>query len=196
MLLPAATAAALGAAGLQLAPAPADGLRSTGSASIPSVSAATSSVSAAAREAPVASAVPRRGWGWPLDPAPAVARPFHAPPTPWSAGHRGVDLRALVGQPVLSAAAGRVTFAGAVAGRGVVVVTHAGGLRTSYEPLASAPPVGTVVARGQRIGVLAGTAGHCAPAACLHLGLRQGAVYLDPLSLIDAGPPVLKPLSG
>ena len=150
--------------------------------------------------APAASAVPAprpaASWGWPLDPTPAVARPFHAPPTPWSAGHRGVDLTASVGQPVLSAGAGRVTFAALVAGRGVIVVTHPGGLRTSYEPVTDTAVVGALVRRGGRIGVVAGVAGHCAPATCLHWGLRRGDTYLDPLTLLGAGPPVLKPPSG
>lgn len=134
--------------------------------------------------------------GWPLDPAPAVVRSFHAPPTPWSPGHRGVDLIATGGQPVLAPRAGRVTFVGVVAGRGVVVVTHPGGLRTSYEPVVAGPPVGTVVGRGDRIAVLAATPGHCAPASCLHWGLRRGDVYVDPLLLVGAGPPVLKPVAG
>lgn len=139
--------------------------------------------------------VPVRSWGWPLEPRPAVARPFRAPPTPWSAGHRGVDLSAPAGQPVLSAAPGRVTFAGVVAGRGVVVVTHAGGRRTSYEPVVKRLAVGTLVRAGQQLGVVAaaGPLGHCAPSSCLHWGLRDGGRYLDPLTLVASRVPVLLP---
>ena len=132
-------------------------------------------------------------WGWPLDPEPPVVASFRAPPTPWSAGHRGVDLAAAVGQPVLSAGGGRVTFAGSVAGRGVVVVTHEGGVRTSYEPVARRRAVGSAVARGDRLGVVAPTPGHCAPRTCLHWGVRVGSRYVDPLDLVDRGPPVLLP---
>jgi murein DD-endopeptidase MepM/ murein hydrolase activator NlpD len=134
-------------------------------------------------------------WTWPLAPDPEVVQAFHAPPTPWSAGHRGVDLAADVGQPVLSAGRGRVTFSGIVAGRGVVVVTHTAGLRTSYEPVDARAAVGTLVAAGDPVGVISAVAGHCAPAACLHWGLRRGATYLDPLLLVGSGPPVLLPLS-
>jgi murein DD-endopeptidase MepM/ murein hydrolase activator NlpD len=134
-------------------------------------------------------------WTWPLAPDPRVVEVFHAPPTPWSAGHRGVDLAAAVGQPVLSAGRGRVVFSGAVAGRGVVVVLHSDGLRTSYEPVVGRTPVGTMVERGSPIGVVAAVAGHCAPATCLHWGLRRGETYLDPLMLLGLGPPVLLPLS-
>ncbi|MFZ0530373.1 MAG: peptidoglycan DD-metalloendopeptidase family protein, partial [Propionicimonas sp.] len=75
-----------------------------------------------------------------------------------------------------------VTFAGTLAGRGVVVVSH-GDLRTTYLPVDAAVTVGTSVAAGQRIGDLVG--GHpCPGGTCLHWGLKRGADYLDPLSLL------------
>src|SRR5690349_17646532 len=58
----------------------------------------------------------------------AVVRPFAPPPTPYAAGHRGVDLAAGPSAVVGAAAAGTVRFAGAVAGRGVVVLAHADGI--------------------------------------------------------------------
>ena len=133
-------------------------------------------------------------WGWPLEPRPAVSRPFHAPPTPWGAGHRGVDLLAQPGQVVLTAGDGRVTFSGRVAGRGVVVVTHPGGLRTSYEPVDRRAHLGVPVHRGDPLGVLGPGPGHCSPASCLHWGLRRGTTYLDPLTLLEPVAPVLLPL--
>lgn len=136
-----------------------------------------------------------RAWTWPLAPVPPVAVRFEAPPTPWSAGHRGVDLLAGVGQPVLAAGRGQVTFAGMVAGRGVVVVRHAGGWRTTYEPVDERAASGTLVDAGTPIGVVSATPGHCAPAICLHWGLRQAQTYVDPLQLVGRGPPVLLPLS-
>ena len=154
------------------------------------------SPSAAAGAAPTRAVAGAARWQWPLDPAPAVVHAFHAPPTPWSAGHRGVDLAAHVGAPVLAAGAGQVTFAGSVAGRGVMVVTHPGGLRTSFEPVAATVAVGAAVRPGQPIGLVQAVPGHCAPRACLHWGLRRGQVYLDPLSLLGEGPPVLKPWAG
>ena len=139
-------------------------------------------------------AAPSRTWTWPLAPRPEVRRRFLPPAHSWSAGHRGVDLAAAVGQPVLAAGAGTVSFSGVVAGRGVVTVRHAGGLRTTYEPVDGRPAVGTTVRRGDRVGALSAAPGHCQPAVCLHWGAISGDTYRDPLALLDPGPPVLLPL--
>jgi murein DD-endopeptidase MepM/ murein hydrolase activator NlpD len=102
-----------------------------------------------------------------------------------------VDLRATRGQPVLAAGPGRVTYAGLLAGRGVVVVVH-GGLRSTYEPVAATVRVGDVVAAGARLGHLT-AGGHCAP-GCLHWGLLRGDVYLDPVQVVRRGPSRLLPV--
>jgi murein DD-endopeptidase MepM/ murein hydrolase activator NlpD len=125
-------------------------------------------------------------WQWPLWPRPAVAERFVASPEPYAAGHRGVDLAAQVGHEVLAAAAGVVSFAGPVAGRGVVVVTHPGGRRTSYEPVATSVSTGERVAAGDVLGQVSAAPGHCLPATCLHWGLRRDETYLDPLALVHA----------
>lgn len=123
-------------------------------------------------------------WGWPLAPRPEVAARFAAPAGPYAAGHRGVDLVAPAGAPVLAPATGTVAFAGRVAGRGVVSVDHPGGLRTTYEPVAARVSRGEPVALGSVLGLLEPGPSHCPPATCLHWGLRRGAVYLDPLALL------------
>jgi murein DD-endopeptidase MepM/ murein hydrolase activator NlpD len=117
---------------------------------------------------------------WPLTGTMRVLIEFDPPEQTWGAGHRGVDLAARPGQPVLAAAGGRVSFAGRLAGRGVVVVDH-GDVRTTYEP------VDALVAKGERVEVgtaigRVGAGGHCA-GRCLHLGLKEGDRYLDPLLL-------------
>lgn len=121
------------------------------------------------------------GSGWPLAGPVVVLKGFDPPATPWGKGHRGVDLQAAVGDPVLAAAAGRVTFAGRLAGRGVVVVDH-GSVRTTYEPVDASLRVGARVRAGDVLGRLSSGA-HCGPQACLHWGLRQSERYLDPLAL-------------
>jgi murein DD-endopeptidase MepM/ murein hydrolase activator NlpD len=124
-----------------------------------------------------------------------VVRRFEPPPHPWLPGHRGVDLVAVPGAPVRAAGAGVVRFAGQVAGRGVVSVDHADGLRTTYEPVTPAVVAGQVVRAGEVIGAL--DAGHpgCPLTACLHWGLRRGEVYLDPLALVGRARVRLLPLS-
>ncbi|PRZ43547.1 peptidase M23-like protein [Antricoccus suffuscus] len=132
---------------------------------------------------PAAAGTPSR-WGWPIDGAHQVTRDFDPPAVKWGAGHRGVDLAGEVSMPVYAAGGGTVSYAGVLAGRGVVAVTHPNGLKTTYEPVTASVVVGAVVTRGQQIGALeAGHAG-CPDAACLHWGLRRGETYLDPLGLL------------
>ena len=138
---------------------------------------------------------PHPGWAWPLEPRPAVVRGFDPPPKPWLSGHRGVDLAAESGSPVLSPADGTVVFAGWVVDRPVLTIDHGGGLRSSFEPVSSSLAVGTAVARGQPVGTLEPPgAGHCSPADCLHWGVRRGDEYVDPLQfVVDRRPSVLLP---
>ena len=74
-----------------------------------------------------------------------VLRAFVAPLSAYGPGHRGVDLAASVGDPVAAGAAGVVTFAGRVAGRGVITVNDGSGVDTTYEPVTAS------VARGDRV---------------------------------------------
>jgi murein DD-endopeptidase MepM/ murein hydrolase activator NlpD len=141
-----------------------------------------------------AHAAPRAGFGWPLAGTPTVSRPFQPPASTYGPGHRGVDLAAQVGDAVLAAGPGRVTYAGVLAGRGVVTVTHSGGLRTTYEPVTASVHVGAQVVAGDRIGRLA--TGHGGCSSCLHWGLLRGDTYLDPLGLLVAPELRLLPVGG
>lgn len=139
---------------------------------------------------------PRGDYNWPLAGSPRIGRPFQPPLSTYGPGHRGVDLVANTDASVLAAGDGTVVFAGELAGRGVVSVLHANGLRTTYEPVTPQVAQGAVVRRGQVLGELqAGHAG-CPEAACLHWGLRRGDAYLDPLRLIGRWEIRLKPWVG
>ncbi|WP_242496257.1 peptidoglycan DD-metalloendopeptidase family protein [Xylanimonas protaetiae] len=133
-----------------------------------------------------------------------MARGFEPPEHAWKAGHRGVDLWSARGAVVVAPGAGVVTFAGSVAGKPVVVVTHPDGLRSSLEPVQGTVPRGTAVRAGDPVGVLAAAPGddanpdHCAALApptgadaCVHWGVRRGETYLDPLSLLGVAPPIV-----
>lgn len=129
------------------------------------------------------------GYDWPLPGEPEVLRHFLPPARVWSPGHRGVDLRADIGAPILAAAGGVVAFSGRVVDRTVVSIDHTDGIRTTYEPLNSLVRAGDVVVRGQVIGYLStGDAGPHCEQACLHWGARTGpTTYIDPLSLLGLG---------
>ncbi|MEI2765769.1 MAG: M23 family metallopeptidase [Dermatophilaceae bacterium] len=133
-------------------------------------------------------------WAWPVGAPHPVLRRFDPPVQRWESGHRGVDLQVAPGAEVTSPTEGVVSFAGMIAGRGVLVVAHAGGLRSTLEPVTPLVEVGATVRRGQPIAAVQATVGgHCAPALCLHWGVLRGETYLDPLTFV-VGRVVLLPL--
>jgi murein DD-endopeptidase MepM/ murein hydrolase activator NlpD len=130
-------------------------------------------------------------WRPPVTPV-TVLRHFDPPEQRWLPGHRGVDLRTTPGAGVRAAGDGRVTFAGTLAGRGVVTVDH-GELRTTYEPVDALVLVGERVRAGETIGTTGTGTGHCGSGRCLHLGLRRGREYLDPMLLLGRSSARLRP---
>ncbi|MFE5030576.1 murein hydrolase activator EnvC family protein [Streptomyces sp. NPDC056683] len=145
--------------------------------------------------------VPAVARAWPVGVRPPVLRGWEPPATVYGPGHRGVDLGAAPGAPVRAVAAGRVSYAGPVAGRGVVSVALTGtDLRTTYEPVTPTVEKGQVVAAGEVVGTVPAVGAHC-PTVCVHWGLLRGDVYLDPLLLLppwllNAGPSRLLPVLG
>ena len=134
-----------------------------------------------------------RGYRPPVAPAVLLA-PFAAPPEPWRAGHRGVDLAASTGDRVHAPADGVVVFAGTVVDRDVLTILHRDGLRSSLEPVHVDVAVGMTVAAGDVVGTVQRPS-HCDPGSCLHWGVRRGETYLDPLRLLPGGgPTVLLPV--
>ncbi|MFJ8538478.1 murein hydrolase activator EnvC family protein [Streptomyces sp. NPDC093591] len=148
--------------------------------------------------------VPTVGRAWPVGLRPPVLRGWEPPATRYGRGHRGVDLAAPAGAPVRAVAAGRVSFAGRVAGKGVVSVELAGTgdppLRVTYEPVRASARKGDEVEAGEVVGTVEAHGSHCT-GACVHWGLRRGDTYLDPLSLLPPwllrkGPSRLLPVLG
>ncbi|MEX1043935.1 MAG: M23 family metallopeptidase [Acidimicrobiia bacterium] len=106
-----------------------------------------------------------------------VTQPF-APDGPY-AGHWGVDVAVDHGAIVESPLAGVVSFAGSVAGVRTVTVRH-GTFRVSLSYLSSIDAVpGQAVRRGDPVG-RAG-APHGIPG--IHIGVRRGGVYIDPVAV-------------
>lgn len=107
----------------------------------------------------------------------SVIDPFRAPECERCAGNRGVEFAVPTGSDVVAGLSGTVSFVGVVAGRNYVVLraTANPAVRVTYGGLAllAAPQLrqGSVVARGERIGVAHDS---------LHVGLRIGDRYVDP----------------
>jgi murein DD-endopeptidase MepM/ murein hydrolase activator NlpD len=136
----------------------------------------------------------RGPWAWPIggtrDGTRVILQVFE-PHSTYGPGHRGIDLAAASGGAIRAMAEGTVTFAGMVAGRPVISISHERlGITSSMEPVAAIVPVGERVIRGQVIGLL--TEGDHCPVSCLHVGMRRGERYLNPLALLR-GFPSLKP---
>ncbi|MFE2304242.1 murein hydrolase activator EnvC family protein [Streptomyces sp. NPDC059445] len=149
--------------------------------------------------------VPTLARAWPVGVRPFVVRGWEPPATAYSRGHRGVDLTAAPGAPVRAVAPGRVSYAGRVAGRGIVSVelsgTGAPPLRTTYGPVRASVRKGDEVLAGQVVGTLEAPDPHCGATPCLHWGLRRGPDYLNPLALLppwllNTGPSRLLPVDG
>ncbi|MEU5520237.1 M23 family metallopeptidase [Streptomyces sp. NPDC047860] len=145
---------------------------------------------AAAAPAPAAGddgTAPAVGRAWPVGVRPRVLRGWEPPATVYGRGHRGVDLAAAPGTPVRTVAAGRVSFAGRVAGRGVVSVELAGTgdppLRTTFEPVRASVAEGDEVTAGEAIGTVEPAGSHCT-APCVQWGLLRADTYLNPLTLL------------
>jgi hypothetical protein len=149
----------------------------------------------------------------------AVVRGFDARAGPYGPGHRGIDIVAPVGATVRAPAAGRIEFAGPVAGTTWVSLLVAPGVRVTLGPLLDPVTAGRVPSRAPlgRLGPGhpagsgadpgsaegAGSApGAGSPegagsgfGATLHLSVRVDGVYVDPLAyLIDRPRPRLAPL--
>jgi murein DD-endopeptidase MepM/ murein hydrolase activator NlpD len=126
-------------------------------------------------------------WGWPV--VGPVIRAFDPPSDPYGAGHRGIDIAAAIGTPVLAPAAGTVTFAGKVGGQLFVTLDHGGGLVSTYSWVSAAlVHKNDVVAAGAAV-ALSGLGHPGSVVAHLHFGVKLDGAYVDPLGLL--GPPNL-----
>jgi murein DD-endopeptidase MepM/ murein hydrolase activator NlpD len=96
--------------------------------------------------------------------------------------HRGVDIAAPSGTPILAAADGRVIADGWNGGHGQQVrILHHNGLETSYSHMSAiAAHAGTSVRKGQVIGYVGSSGLSTGPH--LHFEVRRGGQPIDPLA--------------
>lgn len=102
-----------------------------------------------------------------------IAEHFSLPRGPYGPGNRGLDYATEPGTVVRAAGAGRVLFAGPVAGSLHLSIDHGGGLVSSYSFVASLG-----VSEGEL--VEAGEAVALTGPVPLHFGLRLDGDYIDP----------------
>ncbi|HET9672279.1 MAG TPA: M23 family metallopeptidase [Actinomycetota bacterium] len=122
------------------------------------------------------------GWTWPV--AGPVIRGFDPPDSPFGSGHRGIDIAAAVGTPVLAAESGVVAFAGPVGGRLFLTIDHGAGLESTYSWLdALAVRRGDDVQAGDVV-AWSGTGHVGVEPAHLHFGVRLDDVYVDPMAYL------------
>ncbi len=132
-------------------------------------------------------------WVWPV--AGEVITPYRNGTDPYAPGqHRGIDIAAPVGTPVVAAAGGDVRFAGTAGSSGLTIAIRTGdGYDTSYLHLSSvAVRAGAHVSGGDRIGAVGTTGVRSATAPHLHFGVRDAGTrhdYHDPLAFLPPPPP-------
>jgi murein DD-endopeptidase MepM/ murein hydrolase activator NlpD len=106
--------------------------------------------------------------------------------------HRGVDLKAAWGAPIVAAADGRVVAAGWHGGYGrLVQIAHAGGLQTMYGHMSRiVAGAGQLVRQGQVIGYVGSTGLSTGPH--LHYEVLKNGRAVNPLSVKMGGPSQLQ----
>ena len=122
---------------------------------------------------------------WPV--AGWIASPFGERTSPFTGKkefHKGLDLAAPIGAPVVAPGEGVVTFAGETEGGGFgLVIDHQGGLATTYGHLRDVlVSKGQSVARGQTIGHVGDSGQTSGPH--LHYETRLGGVPVNPMRYI------------
>jgi hypothetical protein len=129
------------------------------------------------------------GWTWPL--RGEVITPYRNGDDPYAARqHRGIDIAAAVGDPVVAATDGTVTFAGVAGSSGLTVGIRTGDGRfdTSYLHLSTAAVRrGDSVHRGDRVGAVGMSGQRSAERPHVHFGVREAGsdhAYRDPLDFL------------
>jgi len=112
---------------------------------------------------------------------------YLAPMTEYGAGHRGIDLPAVIGDEIISPASGEISFIGKVGYRNVISVRFGNSFTASLEPVCSELQEGSLVSLGSAIGFVCEPdpeyLWHC-DKTCIHFGTRSEQGYFSPLALM------------
>jgi peptidase M23-like protein len=135
---------------------------------------------------------PALAWTWPVDGP--VLQTFNVDSNPYAGGqHRGIEVGAPVGTPVLAPTGGTVSFAGSVAANGrTVTIQTAEGLSVTLVQLGTiGVSNGADVAEGVPVGTVGPSVDSKISEPHVHLGIRRTSDpngYLDPLGFLPARP--------
>ena len=137
-------------------------------------------------------------WSWPV--AGEVITNYRNGADPYAGGqHRGIDIAAEAGRPVMAAAGGAVRFAGVAGSSGLTVSvrTADGRFDTSYLHLSAlGVREGDAVSAGDRLGTVGTSGRRSVERPHLHFGVREAGsrhAYVDPLALLGPPPPAGPP---
>ncbi len=122
-------------------------------------------------------------WRWPVD-AGIITSKFGAR---WGKQHRGMDIAADIGEPVIAMSDGEVVYSdNKMRGYGnVVVIKHADNVTTLYAHNSKLiAKVGEKVSKGTLVALLGNTGRSTGPH--VHFEIRQGKDAIDPLALLPA----------
>lgn len=139
-------------------------------------------------------------WQVPLEAPVHLVNPYFQPNSDYSAGHRGIDYRVSLGQPIFAPTDSTVWFAGTVVDRQVLSLRTGHGDLLAFEPACTSLKAGDKVELGEEIAWVcepdSSYTQHCVNDFCLHFSLRNDQGYLSPIVRIgDFNPTVLLPAS-
>ena len=123
---------------------------------------------------------------WPLKNWTAITSPFaEIDPIRNNSPHKGIDIGAVTGTPVLAAASGKIVSAGSAGHYGnMVMIDHGDGYYTLYaHNSAILCKVGDSVNQGDAISLVGSTGNSTGPH--LHFEVREGNKPLDPLLFVS-----------
>lgn len=103
--------------------------------------------------------------------------------------HKGVDIDAQTGDPIMAAASGKVIYAGLSGGYGNhVIVDHGNGFKTVYGHSSKLlVKAGQIVKKGQKIALVGSTGISTGPH--LHFEIRIADTAVDPVKYVEFKPP-------
>ena len=125
---------------------------------------------------------------WPIPGATRITSEFGGRESPTegaSTNHKGVDIGAPTGTPIVAAASGSVVISTYSASAGnYIMINHGGGVYTVYMHMSSrSVSVGDEVSKGETIGLCGSTGYSTGPH--LHFGVRIDGSYVNPLNYVS-----------